>query len=74
MKVGFGKEGLTINSKKIDPSNFSFKGIEVAVDKTAPQTSPLKILEDLASIKKSNDETTNLDKINSLQNVVNRTV
>lgn len=74
MKVGIGKEGLTINSKKFNPYNFSLKGMEIAVDKAASHADPLAILEDLASLKKSGAEITNLDKIKALQNVVNKTV
>jgi hypothetical protein len=74
LKIGLGKEGLTINSKKFDPYNFSLKGIEITVDKTVSQTNPLAILEGLASIKKSDEEVTNLDKLKVLQNVINRTI
>lgn len=75
MKVGFGKEGLTINSKKFNPYSFSFKGMEVDVDKSVSQINPFTMLESLASLKKSDDEEfTNLDKVKALQSVLNRTV
>lgn len=74
MKIGFGKEGLKINSKKFNPYSFSLKGIEIAVDKAVSQANPLSLLEGLASLKKSDEEVSNLDKVKALQTVVNRTV
>lgn len=74
MKVGVGKEGLTINSKKFNPYSFSLKGMEVDVDKSVSQINPFTMLESLASLKKSDEEVTNLDKVKALQAVLNRKI
>ncbi len=74
MKVGLGGEGLTINSKKFNPYSFSLKGIEIAVDKAASKTNPLTLLEGLAALKGSDEETTNLDKVKALRTVVNKNI
>lgn len=74
MKVGLGKEGLTINSKKFNPYSFSLRGIDVSVDKSVSQANPLNLLEGLASLKKSGEEVSNLDKVRTLQDVINKTI
>lgn len=74
MKVGLGKEGLTINSKKFNPYSFSLRGMDIDVDKSVSQSNPLSILEGLASLKKSGEEVSNLDKVKTLQTVINKTI
>ena len=51
MKVEFSKDGIKINSKKIDPLNFNIKGYEVKSDIEHNKRDPIEILQALASIK-----------------------
>mgnify|MGYP001385986803 CR=1 FL=1 len=52
MKIEFSKDGVTINSKKIDPLNIKVEGIELISNMDRNKKDPLEILEALAAIKK----------------------
>ncbi len=70
MKIGFTKDGLTLNSKKYDPLNFSIAGhgLESNVENNTPD--PFDLLQNLAPAK--NEEISKLDKINILQNIIKK--
>lgn len=70
LKIGFGKDGLTLNSKKFDPLNLSVNGHGIESDRSLPQVDPFEILSTLASIKSAGDEVAKLDKIKALRSVV----
>ncbi len=72
MKIGFNKDGLTLNSKKFDPLNFSINGHGLESDMSRSsshsQTDPFEVLESLSSLK--GEEVSKLDKIKTLQSIV----
>ncbi|MCG8538815.1 MAG: hypothetical protein MJA82_02600 [Clostridia bacterium] len=70
MKVKFSKDGITINSKKIDPLNFSIGGYGVKWDIEQNKKDPYEILEALASIKKGKN--TKENKIETLKSIVDK--
>ncbi|KNF08061.1 hypothetical protein CLPU_10c01160 [Gottschalkia purinilytica] len=71
MKIGFGKDGLTLNSKKINPLNLSVNGHGIESDYPIKAVDPFEILSSLASIDLSDEKTTRKDKIEALQKILN---
>ncbi len=62
MKVGYGKDGLTINSKKIDPYSFSYKEVSIELEKPEAKSDPMSTVERFYSVKNSGEEVTKLEK------------
>ncbi len=65
MKIGIGENGLFMNDKKFNPYNFSYKGIDVEIDKSSQKQNALAMLESLAALK--NDNSDNTQKAKALQ-------
>lgn len=72
MKIGFNKEGLTLNSKKFDPLNLSVKGHGIESERSVNDIDALDILETLASVRTSNKEVSTTDKLNVLKTLMEK--
>jgi len=71
LKVGFNKDGLTLNGKKFDPLNFTFMGHGIESDGTVKQTDAFEILDALTSVRTSGEEETpKVDKIRALKSII----
>ncbi|WP_028309659.1 hypothetical protein [Desulfitibacter alkalitolerans] len=70
MKIGFTKDGLTLNSKKFDPLNITVNGHGIESNRTVENVDPFQLLEGLASCRRP--EATRLDQIRALQSVISR--
>jgi hypothetical protein len=66
MKVGFNKNGLSINSKKFDPLNLSVRGFGIESDNEPNQIDTFEVLSILASARE--EGASRLDQITALQN------
>lgn len=69
MKVEFSKDGVRINSKKIDPFNFKIKGYELSSNIEKNKKDPFEILEALVSIKK---DKTKMEKIEAVKSMTKK--
>ncbi len=69
MKVVLGKDGLNINGKKFNPNDFSYKNMEIKVEKATKKQDAFSILENMASLKNDNWEETGSEKLRTLQNI-----
>jgi len=70
LKVGFNKDGLTLNGKKFDPLNFTFMGHGIESDGTVKHTDAFEIIDALTSVRSSGEETPRVDKIKALRSVI----
>ncbi|EPR10480.1 hypothetical protein [Ruminiclostridium papyrosolvens] len=62
MKVGYGKDGLTINSKKIDPYSFSYKKVSIDFEEPEVKSDTMSTVERFYNVKNSSEEVTKLEK------------
>ncbi len=67
MKIEFSKDGVKIDSNKIDPLNIKVEGYELisAIEKN--KRDPLEILEALVSIKKDKNKRERFNAIKSME-------
>ncbi len=72
LKIVFGKDGLNINNKKFDPYHFSYKDMEIDVDKTSKKTDVFSMLESLAALRGTQDEGAAIKTFKGLQSLTSR--
>ncbi|MBZ4645623.1 MAG: hypothetical protein JG777_1112 [Clostridia bacterium] len=72
MKIGFSKEGLTLNSKKFNPLNFSVNGYGIEAEEIDNKVDAFELLSKLASVRMADTEATTMDKIKILQSMVEK--
>jgi hypothetical protein len=69
LKIGFGKDGLTINSKKFNPLNMSVNGHGIESNEIGySQVDAFDILEKLSAAQGS--EVSKVDKLKALQSII----
>ncbi len=71
LKVGFTKDGFTLNAKKFDPLNLSVDGHGLESDESLKsERDPFEMLQTLATAK--GEEVSRVDKIKTLQKVLDK--
>ena len=72
MRVGFSKDGITLNSKKIDPLNPSGKGYGIEIDESIKEVEAFELLDALSKVDVKDENVTKRDKIGVLQEMLSK--
>jgi hypothetical protein len=70
LKIGFGENGLTLNSKEFDPLNISVNGHGIESTRSVNKVDPFEAMANLAAIRSESSQSTRMDKIKALQSVI----
>jgi len=72
LKLGFSRDGLTLNSKPFDPLNLSVNNHGIESDRSVNTIDAFDILETLASVKDSEKRADKSDGIEALKTLMQK--
>jgi hypothetical protein len=72
LKIGFNKNGLTLNSKQFDPLNLSVNGHGIESDRSVNDVDAFDILESLASVRDSDKRATKSEGLDALKTLMQK--